>query len=331
MKMRDTNFDPDNQYLNKLEGINFQPIFIMGVQRSGTSILYKILTATQLFNQVTAYHLIKYPEILHNHINNKEQNVKKDLADYFKQHSQSDRGIDSLNITPDFPEEYGFLLGQKTEQTRLTPKNFPIFVELCKKIQFISDSKEPLLLKNPWDFSNFTYIKQVFPNAKFIFIHRNPLKTLNSQIKAMRSLLENKSNYMALLSPWYNHIFNNKLRLAYYRFLYSSNTPLRVNSAIKTLTENADYFLKNIEILNEEEYICVRYEDMCKDPEPTISKIIEFLGLKIKSNIPYCDFIKTRETILLKEIQIRKSIIFKKMKAYLFYCGYSEKDMGQDG
>jgi hypothetical protein len=327
MKKRDVNLDLDQQYLEKLENIIFQPVFIMGVQRSGTSILYKIFTATQLFNPVTTYHIIRYPELIHNHINNQEQDAKNMLAEFLKNNSQSDRGIDGLKITPDFPEEYGFLLGQKTEQTKLAPKNLPVFIELCKKIQFISDPKKPLLLKNPWDFSNFIYIKQVFPTAKFIFIHRNPLKTLNSQIKAMRYLLQNKSPYMALLSPWYRHTFDNKLRLLIYRFLYSSHTPFRVNSTIKTLTNNVNYFLKNIELLNQEEYICMRYEDLCKDPESTISKILDFLGLKIKSNINYYDFIKTRETILLEEVQIRKSTILKRMKTYLSYCNYPVENL----
>lgn len=327
MKMKDVDFDPDNQYLKKLEGINFQPIFIMGVQRSGTSILYKILTATQLFNQVTAYHLIKYPEILHNHISNKEQNVKKDLADYFKQHSQPDRGIDSLNITPDFPEEYGFLLGQKTEQTRLTPKNLPIFVELCKKIQFISDNKKPLLLKNPWDFSNFLYIKKVFPTAKFIFIHRNPLKTLNSQIKAMRLLLQNKSTYMAMLSPQYNQLFNHKIHLYCYRLLYSSYTPIRSLQVVKRIIKDTNYFLDNINKLDKTDYISITYENLCQQPELVITDIIKFLAAPLPHHINYHDYIKSRKTNELNELKMIKKTVIKKLYNYISYCGYTNEEI----
>ena len=38
--------DSDQQYLDKIENITYKPIFIMGLQRSGTSILYKILNVS---------------------------------------------------------------------------------------------------------------------------------------------------------------------------------------------------------------------------------------------------------------------------------------------
>ena len=37
----------DKKHLEKLENIEFQPVFILGLHRSGTSILYKILIATK--------------------------------------------------------------------------------------------------------------------------------------------------------------------------------------------------------------------------------------------------------------------------------------------
>ncbi|MBU1941907.1 MAG: sulfotransferase, partial [Candidatus Thermoplasmatota archaeon] len=65
-----TSGNPDAQYTTKYENLSFAPVFIMGIQRSGTSILYKILSETQSFNIITAYHLIKYPELIHLHETN---------------------------------------------------------------------------------------------------------------------------------------------------------------------------------------------------------------------------------------------------------------------
>jgi len=321
----------DIQYLNKIKNVSFKPIFIMGLQRSGTSILYKMLGSTNCFNVITAYHIIKYDELLHNHINNLEDNVKDKLSEFIRDQSQITRGIDQLKTTPDFPEEYGFLLSQKTKQSRLNQNNVSLFIELCKKIQFISDSKKLLLMKNPFDFSNFIYIRKMFPNAKFIFIHRNPMKTLNSQIKAMQNLLQNKSAYMAMLSQWYDKIFDSNIRLRYYRFVYSSCTPIRVNSAIKRIANETNLFLENIDVLQkDEEYINVRYEDLCRDPQSIIEEIMKFLDIPLEPNLNYRDFIKPRKTVFLKELQRREKFVSKRMYKYLTYCKYETASFSQN-
>jgi len=323
MKNINSTTDLDIQYLDKIKNISFQPIFIMGLQRSGTSILYKMLGATDCFNVITAYHIIKYNELLHNHINNLEGDAKDDLSEFFGHQSQMTRGIDRLHITPDFPEEYGFLLAQKTKQSRLNQKNLSLFIELCKKIQYISYPEKSLLLKNPFDFSNFLYIRKTFPNSKFIFIHRNPMDTLNSQLKAMHTLLQNKSTYMAMLSPWYDHVFDSNIQLRYYRFINSSRSSLRTTSAVRRIAKEAGTFLENIDVLQkDEEYIDVMYENLCSDPQSTITSIMKFLDLPFQSNRNYRDFIKPRKTELLEKLKRREQLISKRMDRYLTYCRY---------
>ena len=322
------NIELDNKYLDEIENVTFNAIFILGVERSGTSILYKLLNATNCFNPVTAYHIIKYSELLHNNINSLEKKTKEDLTNFFKKTYQIDRGIDRLRIIPDFPEECRFVLGQKTGQETLNPKTLKIFIELCKKIRYISENDKPILLKSPKDFSNFIYIKKVFPNAKFIFIHRNPIKTLNSQLKAMRTLLKHKSPYMALLSPRYNQVFNNKILLYYYRFIYSSITPIRAITAVNKLANSTDYFLNNISSLSQNDYVSTRYEDICREPDAEIEKIMHFLNIRPKSDILYSDFVKPRKTTKLKEIQRMKKFIIKRMNKYIKYCEYTAKDIG---
>ncbi|MBE3121464.1 MAG: hypothetical protein IMZ43_08250 [Thermoplasmata archaeon] len=48
--------NPDNEFIQELQQVTFQPVFIVGLHRSGTSIPYKTLTETGNFNPVTAYH-----------------------------------------------------------------------------------------------------------------------------------------------------------------------------------------------------------------------------------------------------------------------------------
>jgi hypothetical protein len=318
--MEDSNLD--QQYIDRIQEVSFNPIFIMGVQRSGTSILYKLLSKTNSFNIIKAYHIIKNKELIHNHINKLEEKSKKELADFFKNKSQMNRGVDKLQITPDFPEEYGFVLAQKTGKSQITHESIKTFNEFCKKIQYISENSKSILLKNPFDFSNFVFIKENIPNAKFIFIHRTPIKTLNSQINSLRTLLKQKSEYMALLSPSYDKMFSNKILYNYYKFIYTSLAPITINKAIRNLANRTKYFLENIESIEKNDYVTTRYEDICEEPNEEIKKIMNFLNIKLESSADFSTFIKPRKTNILKELKNQEKYIFKTMEPYLKYCGY---------
>jgi len=315
--------NPDQQYLQRLENIEFQPVFILGLHRSGTSILYKMLVATESFNSVTAYHLIRYNQLITNHIYNQEESSKKELTESLKEKGLDDRGIDRLKVNADFAEEYGFLLGQKTLQMHITPKNLSLFIELSKKIQFISENDKPILLKNPYDFSNFLYIKQVFPNTKFVFIHRHPFKTLSSTIKAISVLLKNKNPYTTQLFRTYNKIFENPLILTPLRFCFSRYPTFGVIFLTIYSSKTTKYYLKNIKQLPKQDYISITYEDLCENPQENIEKIMKSLDIKISNKMDFTSFIKPRKIDLDPGVVKLRRFIFKCMRKYIKCFGYT--------
>lgn len=315
----------DLQYLKKLENIEFQPVFILGLHRSGTSILYKMITETQGILPVTAYHLIRYNELLYNHINGKEETVKNELTTLFIEKGQMDRGIDKLKINADFAEEYGFLLGKKTNKMYLTKNNVAIFIKLAKKIKFISKSDKPILFKNPFDLSNFLYIKQVFPNAKFIFIHRHPHKTLSSFIKAVKHLYRYKNPYTTLLYKDYNRLYDNPLSLFLIRFIYSDYSVFGTIYLTLFCSKALKYYMKNIQKLSKNDFINLSYEMLCKNPSDTMEEIIKFLNIKTKK-MDFNSFIKSRKTNLDPSVIKLQNFIYKNMKEYFDKCGY-ERDI----
>ena len=317
-----TSENHDQQYLEKLENIDFQPVFILGLHRSGTSILYKMLTSTGCFNPVTAYHLIKYNQLVYNHINKREESSKKELTESFKEKGLEDRGIDRLQVTADFAEEHGFLLGQKTFQMYINSKNLSLFTELCKKIQFISGNDKPILLKNPYDFPNFIYIKKAFPNAKFVFIHRHPFKTLSSTIKAIRLLLKNKNPYTTQLFRIYNKIFENPLILYTLRFCFSRISAFGIILLTNDSSAATKYYLKNIKHLPKQDYVFITYEDLCKNPQKNIEKIMESLDIVTYNKIDFASFIKPRKTQLDPGVRLLRKFIFKCMEEYFKFFGY---------
>ena len=311
---------PDDIYLDNLKGVNFNPVFILGLHRTGTSILYKILNETNQFNVVKAYHIFKYNELIYNHINNLEEQKKEELNNLFKNKGIINRKTDLLEVTSDYAQEYWFIFPNTDFIPKLKNKNKLLFETLCKKIKYTSKNDKPILLKNPYDFTNFLFIKKNYPNAKFIFIHRHPFKVLSSLLRAWKTLLNKKSEFLAIFSNKYNQIFENPILLFTHRIYYIGPFHTGLISAIYRYSMNTKYFLRNINRIKEEDYISIKYEDLCQDPNGVILKILDFLELN--SNKDFSKFIQPRNLDLSSEVKKFKKFIIKKMKPYLNHFEY---------
>jgi len=58
------------------------------------------------------------------------------------------------------------------------------FVWFLKKVQFVCD--RPLLLKSPPHTARIRRLLELFPEAKFVHIHRHPFRTIRSSIRTFR-------------------------------------------------------------------------------------------------------------------------------------------------
>ena len=313
----------DQQHLHHLKNITFTPIFILGLHRSRTSILYNMLAATECFNTVTAYHLIHYDELLSHHHQQQEHTKKQVLTQTLKTQGMNDRGIDKLRITADFAEEYGFLLGKHTLQMKLIPKNLPLFTELMKKITYLSNNNKPILLKNPYDFSNFMYIKHVLPQAQFIFIHRHPYKTLSSSIKALRFLLQKKNPYTTLLFRLYTQLLRRPLLLRCLRSWFTTFYPLGIAFLTLYTAKATRSYLHHIHQLAPQDYIEITYEDLCNTPQQTIQTIIDFLQIQPKQSFAPASFIQPRKTSIDPGVVHLHKLIAWCMKPYFTKFQYT--------
>lgn len=317
--------DLDQPYMHLLDEVTFQPVFIMGAHRTGTTILYKILGDHNCFNTVTIYHILKYHELLYHHAHHAVAEAKRELAAIFRQRGLTDRIVDGIAVNPDTPEEYGFIFHDAGYRPRLRPGNLHDLATLCKKVQLTSDPARPILLKNPWDyFLNFLYVKQAFPHSMFIFIHRHPLATINSQIKILRSLLSARNEYVALYAKWYAAIFQQPLRLRIARFLISSHFNLGLNIITRHVTLGSRYFMRYVSSLPPSDYLCVRYEDLCRDPKSTVAQILAWLGLSESPDVQ--SIIDPRPVSLLPEVERNRAAIFRKMKGYFEHWQYQIDD-----
>ncbi len=305
----------DSAHLSKLKNISFQPVFILGLHRSGTSILYKMLSKTHQFNPVTAYHIICYHQLLHNHLKKQETHQKNTLTQQLQHHGIKDRGIDRLSITADFEEEYGFLLSNQSNHPHITSKNKALFIQLAQKIQYIANNKL-LLLKNPFDFSNFLYLYHLFPNARFIFIHRHPYKTLSSLMKAFCFLLKKKNYYTIQLSTLYTKVFTYRPLLVLLRLLFLKIPVLGLMIFTLQTAQTTRYYQKNITKLPTKSYCAITYEQLCKHPNETIAEILTMLQKKNPESIDFSTYIKPRKTTLHPSIYPLQHFIYTTMKPY---------------
>ncbi|MGC9307601.1 MAG: sulfotransferase [Thermoplasmatota archaeon] len=313
---------PDSPYLDRLQDVDFTPVFILGLHRSGTSILYKMMRSTGRFNGVTTYHITHYNELLRNYIEEEQHATKEELNELLQQENHRDRGIDNLEMNADLPLEYAFLLGKNYLFNQLNRDNVDVFVELCQKIQFIGDDSKPLLLKNPWDFANFMFIKQQLPRAKFVFIHRDPLAVINSSLRALRVLVSDDTVYSELISPLARDAVNNPVLSLIGKTLLHPGFPLGLAIVVEHRAAYVRYFLDNIDRLDGSEYVNVRYEDLCSRTEETMGTIFDLLEMNDVDLEQFNAFINPRDLSLSDDVARLQGYIKKRFTAYRKAFGY---------
>jgi len=299
----------------------FSPVFITGPHRSGTTILYRILAETGLFNITTAYHVLNRHRLLYLHRKGLEQEARQELAELFARHGLKDREFDSVPITPDIPEEYAYALEPQGRRPMLNRRTQRSFLNFCRKVQSVQSKGRPLLLKNPFDAANFVYTKELLPAARFIYIHRSPADVVNSQIKTLRSLLERKNEYVALVVRRYRQLYEHALQLALVRHFSSDKYPLLFRRVLGNILHTNRYYLQNVHRIEGACYD-VTYRAMCSDPNGTIQKILDFLQLHQLGSANYSGLISPRAPSLLDEVSRRTDEIRRKTRAYCDRFGF---------
>ncbi len=315
--------ESDRGFLHLLKDVAFRPVFIVGDHRSGTTLLYKILADTQCFHVLTAYHVIYYDRILANHCEGREAEAQKELADHFAAAGLGDRIIDSVPVRPNTPEEYGFVL-EDSRRPHVRPENRDRMVEICRKLRVVGVADKPVLLKNPWDVLSFVTLRSCFPDARFVFLHRHPLAVINSQLRAIRSLIRERNEYTALLAKWYARMLTSPAELAWMRLVFASPLPLWKGIVPRHVLRANRYFAENIGEIPAADRISLRYEDLCREPRQAIERLVDFLGVSPPGSPPYESMVAPRDPELLPEISEARRSILKPFGPYLSSHGYDD-------
>ena len=268
--------------------ITKDPVFILGFYRSGTSYLHQFLIQDDRFGYHSNFQMI-LPEVM--------LTTEKILLPLFEFICRSFKIQDSVHRVPlsfRFPGEedvtmttsfnpkgaqWGFFFPNKMNeyfQKYVLFENIPAseleawkqeFVFVLKKISLANHNKQ-LVLKSPPNTTRIKLLLSLFPDAKFIFIHRNPYEVYASN-KRFWKVTQDK-------------------------FALGGTRSLDVNAMIlDTYSETMRRYFLEKDLVPEGRLVEIAYEDLIQKPLESMRKIyktirfddFDFCENKMKSYI----------------------------------------------
>lgn len=299
------------------------PVFILGFYRSGTSFLHEFLTQDDRLGYHSNFQMV-FPEIM--------LSSEKTLLPVFEWISRSFGLYDAVHRIP-----LSFRLPGEEDAamtTALSPRGaqwgyfFPKmmkdhfqkyvlfenisasefeawkqeFVFLLKKISLANHNKQ-LVLKSPPNTARVKLLLSLFPDAKFIFIHRNPYEV-----------------YLSNKQFW---------KVTQKIYAVGGAGSVDVNSIIlDTYTEMMHRYLLEKDLIPEGQLIEMPYEELIQQPMESMRKIYETIQL---GDFDYCEnkmksFVDLQKSFvrLHHEIPVdERSIVTEKLEPFIKIWNYS--------
>jgi len=258
--------------------------FVLGPHRSGTTIVCKAVAASGAFVCLTAADVVAFHErsgaagtARGEQGGASGDGPREHWGDRSALARMESRGetrkIDAVRVAEDLPEEYGFLL----PDLKLTPETAPVVASVYRELAGEGARDARYLLRNPWDLATADRIPDLFPKAEFVFVVRDPVKTIDSQLQAVRTAFADPSEYLALLALRYRRIVRRPLKLALFRFL--TGRPRAADLLTRSFARTTTSWLHGLERLQDDRYIVTRHEDLIADPAKELGRVYSFLGL----------------------------------------------------
>jgi hypothetical protein len=263
------------------------PVFVIAFPRSGTTFLHRLMcldeeqftyhkTYQTLLPAISLYRLVGWVQRLDRRVAALlPRLVRRFNRDLFG----GWRGIHAVGLQRVEEDEGVFLYPMYTPVFYML---FP-FVEQFRELQFVDDLPKPLrqrimdfyqsslqrhiyadrgagaggrrlLVKNVHSTGRIRSILERFPDARFVFIMRNPYEAIPSLLSLYHAAWQMHSPDLAKQSPETHGLA--RMGYAYYRWL---------REACQTIPD--------------EQHICVGFEELIDAPEATIERIYRHLGL----------------------------------------------------
>lgn len=251
------------------------PIFVVGHWRSGTTHLHNLLSQDPQFAYISFSRSALPLDCLGNvRLGRKAMNLLMPKT----------RGMDKVAIDADSPQEEEIALGALGDICFFKCFYFPRKIEehfarsvlleglapgereklaadyrfLAQKMAYAHEGKI-VLFKNPASTARMSFLKEVFPNAKFVHIVRDPY-----------------SVYPSMLKLW-DRLFN--------AFSWQNRKRVDLDELTLSVYERSmRAHLADREQIPAEDYHELRFEDLDSDPMATVGGIYDALGIAGKEN-----------------------------------------------
>lgn len=285
----------DDPFAALIENTLARPVFIMGLHRSGTTFLYDSLARCFPLANLSLYHLFYYDRLLKNHAEGGEHRDRDRLNTLFRRMGITDRKLDAVYVDDRMVEEYGWMLRNHSFSMKVTGRNQALLHEVCRKLQVVTPGAQAVLLKNPWDTGNARNILEWFPNARFIYITRDPLYILNSQINAAVSLLSGSQPFQTLLVDNFKTLLGKQSLSAVYVGwkllrgikMMTGNRPFEAvirPFAAKAVEHQLAAYYRDLEELPRESVYALDYQSFNERPGQHLRELAAFLDLPFVSD-----------------------------------------------
>ncbi len=319
--------DEDKEYLGELEGIQIKPIFIMGLHRSGTTFLYDSVAQCFPVANLDLYHIFYFNRLIKNALNGRESHDRDTLNQYFRSLDITDRKIDKVWVEDTMVEEYGWLLRNHSYAMSITEDNAQYFELICKKLHYLHPEAQALLLKNPFDTDNAQEILKRFPDAKFIYISREPTYILNSMVNAILTYLTGQQPFLTLLVDKFKMPTAQPVLMKLIYGLWKTARGIKSligetrarNIIVPYVADNVEsqienYFLE-LRKLPAGSYFELTYQRFNEDPEKYLLALQGFLGLSLTQS-PQCIRPQPRKKEIDTQIQEYGNQLQQKLAPY---------------
>jgi len=262
-----------------------KPIFIIGVPRSGTTLLYRMLCKhpdlawfshedLQFFFPKKAQERLKKRFTKMKENNEKIPNNERSL---FVFGLKQENPLEGTTKIPIEAETFWIKCLGRDYITDVSEDKKNKIIQTIQKV-LEKEKKIRFLNKSPNNNKRLFVLKKIFPDAKIINIGRDPRSVISSML--VRRELEGTFNVRI---PFKNKTFR-KISFLKQIFLSSRkkvNAVDRYSNAYKQITENIHEF----SIQHYDNFISVIYEELLAEPEKVVTKILEFCELKKPSNL----------------------------------------------
>jgi hypothetical protein len=261
--------------------------FIVGLHRSGTTFLYESLSRVLPAAKLTVHDVVNFEHLVTGHLTDGGNATREALTRYFSDRHAHTRSNDALPLSPSTAEEYGWILKRRHGSFRSNDRSLPTLRDLTCKLAYIHGEQRALLLKNPWDTAHAPYLAAQFPLARFVFIRREPLEILSSELG---NLLHFSGGPDVLLGLLTKDIASTRRLIALFRALRSAlGTPLFSRLGVRLLAGDIAMKLESydaaLRAMPRDRTIEISYAELVADPQGVVRSVAAFLELPVSDAI----------------------------------------------